>query len=139
MTDTLLVIAGAGVPPYSARGLQQTLVHIDAMKNLRRTINGQLHDVNAPQFRKYSSAITCTDQEPPAFAALWPGMNVTVDCVAELACLASTPPERVVVSSRTDGGYLFYRPRLNMLVTAFTEQQDEYGRTVQWELDLEEI
>jgi len=139
--DTLLTITGAGVPPYSARGLQQTLTPIQAASVLKRTVNGALQDISAVQFRKYSSAITCTDQQAPAFAALWPGMNVTVECVAELICFSGIPFERPAVAGSVVAldGYTIYRPRLEMRVTAFNEQIDEYGRTVQWELDLEEI
>ena len=142
MSDTVLIITGPGVPPYSARGLQQVLTPIDQAKQTRRTVNGALRDVSAIQMRKYSSQITCTDQLPPSFASLWPGMNVTVECAAELACLQATPLERPAVDGSIvliDDVYLFYRPRLEMRVITFTETVDEYGRTVQWELDLEEV
>jgi len=140
--DTILKITGMGVPPYSARGLQQTLVPIDQVaKQVRRTVNGTLRDLSAIQMRKYASAITCTDQQAPAFASLWPGMNVTVECVAELVCMSTTSLERPAVDGSIVNfdNYTIYRPRLEMRVIAFTETQDEYGRTVQWELDLEEI
>jgi len=38
------------VPPYSARGLTQTLTPIAAAANMRRTINGELLDLSAGQF-----------------------------------------------------------------------------------------
>ena len=136
--ETLLVIAAAGVPPYSARGLTQTLVPLGGA--MRRTINGTLTDVSASQFRKYSSVITCTDQQPPAMSGVWPGQTLTVDCVAELSYLTATgSPERTVVATRTEGLFTFYRPRLTMKVADWNTRTDEYGARIGWELTLEEV
>lgn len=140
--NTLLVLSGAGVPPYSARGLQQTLQPIAAATQMRRTVNGALVDISAAQFRKYSSSITCSDQQAPALEGIWPGEELVVDCVAELAYPIMTgSPDREVVpgSSRDEDGFTFYRPRLTMLVVGFTEAKDEYGAVTSWQLDLEEV
>ncbi len=139
--DTLLVLTGIGVPDYSARGLTQTLEPIEASTSLRRTVNGSLVDLSFAQFRKYKSTIACHDQEPPAINNVWPGHVVTVDCVAELSYPAGGSPARPVVSgsARTDGAFTFYRPQLQMLVTGFSVSRDEYGASVQWQMDLEEV
>lgn len=145
--STLLVISAIGVPPYSARGLTQTLEPIPASQNLRRTVNGELADVSATQFRKYRSVITCTDQQPPAMSAAWPGLELTVDCIAELAYLTATgSPDRVLAdvdsgseASRVEDDFTFYRPQLTMRLVTFRTQTDEYGATVAWSLELEEI
>jgi len=142
MTDatTLLVISGMGVPPYSARGLSQTLTPIPASQQMRRTVNGELLDISSPLFRKYASSISCTDQQAPALEGIWPGQVLTVDCVAELAYPTMTgSPERTVVASREEGAWTFYRPRLVMMVTGFQTQTDEYQAVVAWQLDLEEV
>ena len=34
---------------------------------------------------------------------------------------------------------MFYRPQLQMLVTGFSVNRDEYGAAVQWQMDLEEV
>ena len=47
-------------------------------------------------------------------------------------------PARPVAASRTDGGFVFYRPRLTMRVLAFEIDHDEWGATVAWTLTLEE-
>lgn len=141
MTTTLLVLTGIGVTPYSARGLTQTLEPIPGSVALRRTVNGALIDVSAPQFRKYQSTISCTDQQAPALNGVFPGLQVTVDCVAELAYATSGgSPDRTVVpgSSRTEDAFTFYRPRLVMIVTGYRTTTDEYGAAVGWQLDLEE-
>jgi hypothetical protein len=139
---TLLDISGIDVPPYASRGLTQTLEPIDQSKQTRRTVNGSLKDISSVQFRKYKSTITCTDQQSPGLDGIWPGMAVTVSCVEELSYKTSGgSPERPVVtdSSRTDGDWTFYRPELEMRVISYSMQTDEYGASVGWQLDLEEI
>jgi hypothetical protein len=140
--ETLLGISGPGISPYSARGLSQTLEPIDAAKNMRRTINGTLLDVSAEQFRKYRSTISCNDQNTPALDGIWPGMTLTVDCVATLSYkTGGGAPSRSVVpgSSYAQGTFTIYRPRLTMIVSNYSVQEDEYGAAVSWSLDLEEV
>lgn len=138
---TLLVLEGVDLPPYAARGLTQTLDHIDQASSIQRAINGEPIDFSAPQFRKYKSTITCTDQLTPLPDDLWPGAIVTVSCVADLQFDPSIGPEHSVVSGseRVDGGRSFYRPILEMVVMSFTTSRDEYGATVGWQIDLEEV
>lgn len=139
---TELVISGIGVPPYSARGINQTLTPIAAATAIRRTVNGDADDLAATQFRKYASTISCDDQQAPAFASFWPGMTLTVECVAELGYKTSGgSPGRSVVSgsSRVEGDFTFFRPVLVMICTAFSAQADELGAAVSWSLTLEEV
>jgi hypothetical protein len=112
--DTLLVISGMGFSPYAARGLTQTLAPIEQAKQLRRTASGKLVDVSVAQFRKYRSMISCTDQRAPAIDGIWPGMVVTVSCIAELSYPIGGTPSRPVVSGsmREEAGFVFYRPIL---------------------------
>lgn len=138
---TLLAISGINVPPYSSRGISQTLTPISSAANLRRSVNGALVDLSATQFRKYASTISCTDQQHPALNGVWPGLQVTVDCVTELSYLTSGgSADRTVVSgsSRTEGAYTFYRPRLTMRVLSYEVTTDEWGASVGWSLSLEE-
>lgn len=142
--DTLLVLAGMGVAPYSTRRATQTLVAIGASANTRRTVNGTLIDLGQPQFQKYSSTISCTDRQSPAADGIFPGAAIVVDCVAELAFLSGSPPtpQRPVVdgSERTVGAYTFYRPRLTMMLTAPIEiTRDEWGAVTSWSMELEEV
>jgi hypothetical protein len=143
--DTLLVISGGNgdiIAAYSARGLTQTLDPIGAASVMARTVNGALLDLSPAQMRKYKSQITCTDLEAPALDAVWPGMVVTVDCVAELGFLtAGGAAQRPVVpgSERVAGAWSFYRPRLDMRVTEYTVSRDEYGHMSEWSLSLEEL
>jgi hypothetical protein len=143
---TLLVIApaeGGGAPrlaPYSARGLTQTLELIDTAPP-RRTINGALDGATPERFRKYRSTITCTDFWTPALDGAYRGQAVTVDCVAELAYPATGAATRPAVpgSERTVGEFVFYRPRLEMLVLDIRVSADEYGAEYSWQIELEEI
>jgi hypothetical protein len=79
---TVLRMVAVGVPPYSARGVKQTLAHIDQAANLKRTVNGDLKDVSFTSFRKYKTTISASDQRPPNFDGRWPGLTVVVDCVS---------------------------------------------------------
>lgn len=142
MTDeTNLVLLGIGVPPYSARGLSQTLEPIPEAGQVRRTVNGDLVDCSVSQFRKYRSTITCGDQQAPAIDGIWPGVQVTVHCVAELAYPVSGAAQRPIVSGsdREETGFICYRPILEMMVTNLSEQRDEYGHITSWQMTLEEI
>lgn len=140
---TLLRMVGVGVPPYSARGLSQSIASIDQASNLRRTVNGDLEDISFSGFRKYKSTISGTDQRPPNFDGKWPGLTVIVDCIAELSY---TPDEgesrqRLAVpgSERAEGAHNVYRPRLTMKIINLSQSQDEYGASIGWSLDLEEV
>ena len=140
---TLLVIAPIGLPPYAARGLKQSLTPIGAATAMRRTVNGTLVDLSDPAFRKYASTISCSDQQAPAVDGVWPGDTVIVDCIVELAREAGTGDVgagRTVVpgSEREEGDFVFYRPRLTMLVTGHQVNRDEYGATTDWSMTLEE-
>lgn len=138
---TLLTLVGMGVTPYSARGLSQTLDPIEQSKVLRRTVNGAMKNISAPQFQKYKSTITCTDQQAPALDGIWPGAEITVNCVAELSYPTGGSASRPVVdgSSRTENGFVFYRPVLDMVVMNYTTNYDEYGAAIGWTLELEEV
>ncbi len=140
--ETLLVISPNGVQPYSARGLTQTLEPIAAAINQRRTVNGALLNLAPTQFQKYKSKISCSDILAPPIDGMFPGLAVAVSCVAELAYLTiGGAPQRPVVagSSRVEGAFTYYRPQLAMMVTGFSEAEDEYGARVAWSLDLEEV
>jgi hypothetical protein len=137
--QTLLILDEIGVPLYSARGLTQTLGPIAGASSARRTINGQLEDISYSQFKKYVSKVSCTDQRSPP--EVWPGLVVTVHCVAMLAYPVSGSPQRPAISGSeiTEGAFVHYRPILSMMVTSVTRSFDEWGAGYQWELDLEEV
>lgn len=143
---TVLSFSGIGVPPYSARGLTQSLAPIDESKNMRRAINGSLKDLSATQFRKYKSSIasgsSMTDHQPPAVSGVWPGHVIVVDCISELCYLtAGGSPERPVVagSSYEDGDFTFYRPQITFRVVNYSVGKDEYTAENSWSMDLEEV
>ena len=139
---TLLVLSIGGVPLYSARDLEQSLEPIKAAASYRRTINGVLVDLSVDKFHKYESRIRCSDVEAPAIDGIFPGMTLTVDCVAELVFkTAGGSPSRPVVtgSARVVGNYTIYRPRLTMMVTGLQQRLSEYDHETRWELELEEV
>ena len=130
-----------GVPPYSARGLSEKLSPVPASQQLRRTINGNLVDFSSEQFRKFQVSISGSDQDPPALNAVWPGTELVVDCISEIAYESSTGgPDRqeVAGSIREADSFTYYRPQLTMKVVNFQLDKDEYGAQISWTLDLEE-
>ena len=144
-TGTLLTISVMGVPFYSARGLTQTLSPIQAIRNnrnnLRRTIGGTLVNLTPTQFLKYSTKITCRDQQPPAIDDIWPGTPIVVSCVAELSYPVGGTPQRPEVSgsSVTVDGFVHYRPVLTMMIVDLDENLSEWDAQYSWSLELEEI
>src|SRR5579885_3912421 len=92
--ETVLSLLGLGVPAYSARGLTQTLEPLDQATSLVRTVNGELIDLSRAEFRKYKSTISATDQRPPSCDGLWPGRQIVVDCIEELAYADGGTPQR---------------------------------------------
>lgn len=139
---TLLKINALGIPPYSARGLRQTLTPIQQASQVRRTVNGSLKDISFDGFKKYASTITGADQMPPAVDGIWPGLDVEVECISELSyeTLGGSPARPVVTgSSRVVGDFTFYRPVLQMRIVNFTVDTDEWDAAVSWSMQLEEI
>lgn len=150
MPQTILAIDLIALADGAARGLSQTLEPIEQAAQLRRTVNGTLVDVSNPAFRKYRSTIRGRDQLPPALDGVWPGLAVTVQCIAELAFLPASGigsgsegdmALRPVVagSEREEGALVFYRPELSMLVRSVTQETDEWGAAVSWTIELEEV
>lgn len=139
--STLIVIVPFGMPPYSARGLTQTLDPINQSQQLRRTVNGELVDISAVQFQKYTSIISCSDMDAPGLDGVWPGQLVDIDCAIELSFLTGGAPAKNVVpgSTREADGFTFYRPRLTMRVMSYSNSKDEWGAEHQWQLTLEEV
>lgn len=139
---TLLKLDPLVLPPYAVRGITQSLTPIAASTNLRRTINGTLISVSDDTFAKYESTIRCTDGQHPPLDGVFSGLQLTVDCVCELAYEDTTAaaPARTIVpgSSRSEDGLVFYRPRLTMLVRDWRIDYDEWGAKVGWTLSLEE-
>lgn len=148
---TLLALNAIGIPPYSARGLSQTLTPIEQATSMRRTVNGTLVDLSVSQMRKFASSITGADMDPPAFDGVWPGLQLQVDCLPELCFETTTESEEgtetdeafarpaVPGSIRHADGFTFYRPRLTMMVTGFNVNRNEWGAVTDWTLNLEEV
>jgi hypothetical protein len=139
-----LSAAPPGVNPYSARQLRGTLSPVEASRGstlLRRTINGTLISIAAPQMRKYRLEAHGNDMAAPALDGLWVGMAVTVNCHVELAYLTGGSPARTAVpgSTRADGAYSYYRPQLFMLVSELQLERQEWAAVVDWSLVLEEV
>lgn len=140
--DTLLAINGLTVPEASARYVRQSLTHIPQAANFRRTVNMQLRNVAPASAQgKYKTVITCTDVNAPIWDQLYIGLQVVIDCIEELFyAIGGTPTKSVVPNStRTFGGVVWYRPRLTMLVTNWSDDLEENEALRSWVLEAEEI
>jgi hypothetical protein len=131
--------------PYSARGATQTLDVIfggEALGSLiQRDVNANLIDMTNPAFRKFQSIITCRDSETPGLDAAWLGAKVTIACAAELAYPVGGSPSRTPVSgsTRTQGGTMFYRPLLNMMIFDIKNSFDEYASRYSYTIASQEV
>ncbi len=168
-TDLKLEVMGKGdlISPFSARECHQTLTTIPQAV-FRRTVNGDLKCINSHGHQKFLSTIRCKDKAPPAFDGLWKGMTLKVGCIQPVTqpvnagCLAvqmdregfdhhlfdygsgvwpATPSENrwMSISPGFPGGFMTYKPILFMMVKNYALETDEWGLTVGWTLDLEEI
>lgn len=139
---TLLRISGTEVPPFSARGLTQTVQPIAAASKLERAVNGELVDLSIPSMRLYRSRISCNDLNSPTIDGLWPGVTVDIECIVEFCFPTGSPgqQDRTAVSGsvRTEGAFTFYRPVLTMVCVDWNISTDEYGAIVSWSYDFEE-
>jgi hypothetical protein len=167
-TDLTLEIIGKGnaVVPFSGRECTQTLSPI-SQGNLRRTINGRLVCIGGRGHRKFQSTISCKDKAPPAFDGLWNGTLLQVGCIQTLTQIIPRLSERVQlereavslhlhehsgkiwsvellsdrwikIPEKFPGGFLNYRPQLQMVVKNYSIETDEWGLSVGWKLELEE-
>lgn len=134
--------------PYAARGLTQTLDVISGASGgqgtsnwLRRDVNGWLRSVADVRFQKFRSVISCRDGETPCLDGGWIGETVEVSCAVELSYPTGATPQRPAVagSTRTQGGFTFYRPALTMIVAGISNSFQEYAAVYQWSITLEEV
>jgi hypothetical protein len=168
-TDLRLEIIGQGnsLGPFSSRECIQTLSPL-VPDSLRRTINGNLVSVRHPGHRKFKSTISCKDKAPPAFAGLWKGSILKVGCLQSLSHIVPAHTQQiqvertplslslvdysgkqwtaqhlkeqwVAIPPKFPGGFLLYRPELIMAVQNYFLETDEWGATVGWQLELEEM
>ncbi len=125
MTDsTLLAITGITIPDYAIRGLTLDLQLVTASDGLRRSVNGELLDLTAPQFRKYSATLSCEDQDVPTLTDIWQGQIVTVTCIPGVGPV-----------NDASGGTL----TLNMMVSNWTTSRAEWDSLTNWTIELLEI
>jgi len=168
-TDLTLEIIGKGhsLTPFSSLECTQTLSPIP-QGILRRTINGTLVCVGNGGHRKFQSKITCKDKSAPALEGVWKGTLLRVGCIQSITQIVSRSMERIQlereplgvhlyekvgkawsieaaqnqwVSIPRDfpGGFITYRPVLLMMVKDYSLEIDEWGLTVGWGVEVEEV
>lgn len=165
--ETILILNGIPLPAGSSRGISQTL-NLISNGEMRRTVNGTLHDVTRQENRKYSSSIRCTDMKTPAFGSLYRGMIVEIYCITPIrepfdyedgvVSLQRYPVSGSVFGYNAAGQkitpilvyedevqfdqpieFVEYLPIMNMMVIDKSQDSDEYGAVESWQVDLEEV
>lgn len=140
--STRLALDVMALSAYASRGMTQTLEPIDQTADLRRTVNGELVNFGDDVFQKYRTTVSGTDQRPPSIDGIWPGQEITLHCTAELSFLTSggTAQRYAVADSMYEEGDLtFYRPILDVMITAITTSFDEFSADWNWSITFEEI
>lgn len=129
---TLVSITGDGIPEsflgdYAARGLTMSLTQIDAAKRMRRTINGELKDISRAQFKKYAVTLQCSDHESLPFVETPVGTLATVRCLPHLG----------TTGEETGGDPIVLE--LEMMITDWQVQREEWQAQTGWSLSLSEV
>jgi len=120
---TLLTIDGIDFSDYAVRGITMTLTPIDQAKNLARDCRGDLADISLAQFRQYKVSITCTDHEAPELTDVWPGKDITINCIPGLGAANTTGDVLIILAK----------------VTSWDTSRGEWGpEGVQWTLEAEQ-
>ncbi len=124
MSDsTLLAITGITIPDYAIRGLTLDLQLVAADGGLRRSINGELLDLTADQFRKYTATLSCEDQDVPTLTDIWQGQIVTITCIPGVG-----------PANNTDGTLT-----LSMMVDTWNTSRAEWDSLTNWSINFIEI
>lgn len=168
-TNLIIEIMGRGnvIPPFAARESTQTLTPI-SQGILRRTVNGNLVCVSHKGHRKFQSTIVCKDKTSPAFEGLWVGDILKVRCIQQMTQCVSQGVDKIQLEREASslylydsskklwpieqkeglwvflpldfpGGFITYHPYLMMIVKSYHLETDEWGLTVGWKLELEEV
>jgi hypothetical protein len=119
---TLLAIDGIDFSQYAVRGITMTLTPIDQAASLARDCRGALADISLAQFRQYKVSISCTDHEAPELSDVWPGMDITIDCIPGLGAANSSGDVLTILAK----------------VTSWNCSRDEWAAEVAWQLEAEQ-
>jgi hypothetical protein len=118
----LLAIDGIDFSQYAVRGITMTLAPIDQAKNVARDCRGALADISVAQFRQYKVTVTCTDHEAPELTDVWPGQDITINCIPGLGAANATGDVLTILAK----------------VTAWNTSRDEWAAEVAWQLEAEQ-
>lgn len=119
----MLAITGITIPDYAIRGLTLDLQLVAADGGLRRSINGELLDLTADQFRKYTATLSCEDQDVPTLTDIWQGQIVTITCIPGVG-----------PANNTDGTLT-----LSMMVDTWNTSRAEWDSLTNWSINFIEI
>lgn len=122
---TLLGLSRTGfeLPEFAARGIQMTMAPIEAAAVIERDVNGNLINLSdgISAFQKYKFTLSCTDQESPDFAGIWPGDTFTLTCLPDLGSAAA--------ASFT----------VMLMPPGWQVSRDEWEAVTGWSMELEQV
>lgn len=75
---TKLELSGIALPAGSDLYIKSTVKPISQAADIRRSVNGDLHNVAREVFQKFAVSISCSDMRPAAFSNLFPGQYIEV-------------------------------------------------------------
>jgi hypothetical protein len=163
-SETELIISRFGFPPFSARNCHQQLLPLRGGE-FRRTINGKLHYLGRPTHQKFKTVISCDDKATLAFDQFWLGADLMVSCIQSLWQEVIVGPDAVrllrpavadsvitqhkhqletpttlrIQAKQGTKVMVRYNPILQMRVTHFSMDTQEWSGKSSWVLELEEI
>jgi hypothetical protein len=117
---TLIAIDAIDFSDYAVRGITMTLTPIDQSKNVARDCLGNLVDISVAQFRQHKITITCTDNDAPELAGIWPGQDISITCLPRMDSTSDTP---LVIAAK---------------VTSWNTSRDEWGAEIAWQIEAEQ-
>lgn len=168
MSESILVLNGIEFPAGSARGIKERLSVIDNGE-LRRDVNGMLHNLTRATHRKYTIRLDCVDMSLPTLAETWRGDTITVHSTVELSQIATTtavelsrPPVSgsvrainaatgaaitvvdidgtdITLDAFTGTAIVFYRPIFSAMLASREFDADEWAASAGWAVELEEV
>lgn len=149
--STLLVINGMPFSKYATRGVKESIAPLEDSSQFRRTVNKTLRYVGVGEpARKFKYTYSGEDLVGLPVNSLYIGQNVTFHAVEEFGEHGTIPVNPndwtenirpIVPGSLRQGidGFIYYRPVITGLVTAFSTERDEWGAVTSWSLEIEEV
>lgn len=139
---TLLILEERAIPLYAGRNLTVSVKQVDEGKNIKRTVNGKAINLSNPAFRKYEVEIRGSHIWPPSLDGLWVGEELTLALPIDFYNTSTGATSGLTAATGSTGsymGYSMYRPVMDVMVTDFSDEFDEWAGDHSWSLTLTQV